>query len=76
MTAIGSTFIPIILTNKDTLETFRIVLYALVLPNLFMGMFIADGSLVRMAQWSSSGPTFVLRLDETGRGSEIKVQGI
>jgi len=76
MKTIGSTFMPIILTNKDTLEKFRIVLYALVVPNLFMGMFISDWPLVRTTQWSSSGPTFGLGFDETNWDSTINVKGI
>ncbi|KAF9471774.1 hypothetical protein BDN70DRAFT_767240, partial [Pholiota conissans] len=40
MTSIGSTFIPLILTNRTTGKKFRVVLYAIVLPKMFMGMFI------------------------------------
>ncbi|EIM86542.1 uncharacterized protein STEHIDRAFT_57583 [Stereum hirsutum FP-91666 SS1] len=39
-TALGSTIMPVILTNKRTGKKFRVKIYALVLENLLMGMFI------------------------------------
>jgi hypothetical protein len=54
MKSIGTTFIPLILKNKDTGEKIRIVLYAIVLPNLFMNMFIGAGpdSVVRTTSFN------------------------
>lgn len=60
MTSIGTTFIPLILTDQDTGEKIRIVLHAIVLPSLFMNMFIGTigGELVRSTAWGSDGPVF------------------
>ncbi|KAF4623911.1 hypothetical protein D9613_001418 [Agrocybe pediades] len=58
---IGSVFFPIILTNKETRQPFRIILRALVVPNLFMGMFIGNeghSGIVAYEAWSRGGPTW------------------
>ncbi|KAF9040366.1 hypothetical protein BDZ89DRAFT_1060458 [Hymenopellis radicata] len=55
-TAIGSTIIPVILKNADTGKLFKIKIYALVLENLLMGMFIGQGSAGTASQeWSREG---------------------
>jgi hypothetical protein len=74
--SIGTTLIPFILTNKDTCEKFRIVLSAIVLPNLFMGMFIGanGGDIVRTTQWGHNGVVFGFSFGEPD--VVVKVQGI
>jgi hypothetical protein len=55
MKSAGTTFIPLMLKNKDTGENIRVVLYAIVLPNLFMNMFIAGPSNASFVRISSLG---------------------
>ncbi|KAF9560289.1 hypothetical protein CPC08DRAFT_723452 [Agrocybe pediades] len=60
---IGSIFFPLILTNKETGQRFRIVLRTLVMPNLLMSMYIGNGGhtdgILRYEAWEpGSGPTF------------------
>jgi hypothetical protein len=40
MVSVGTTFLPFILTDAETGERMRVVLYAIVVPKLLMGMFI------------------------------------
>lgn len=76
MTSIGTTFLPFILTTT-TGERIRLVLHALVLPNLFMGMFIGKGGLTWLESeaWgpSTNGPRYTFDFGQTGR---VEVQGI
>jgi hypothetical protein len=44
MKSIGTTFIPVVFTEMQTGESFRVVLYAIVVPNLFIGMFIGQSA--------------------------------
>lgn len=59
--ALGSTFLPFLLTNGDTNETVRLVLHACIVPNLLTGMFIGMNGLTSFS-WSSlyslAGPVF------------------
>jgi len=41
---LGTALVPIVLTDAETSQKFRIVLYALVLPDMRMGMFISQCS--------------------------------
>lgn len=59
--ALGSTFLPFLLTNGDTNETVRLVLHAYIVPNLLTGVFIGMNGLTSFS-WSSlyslAGPVF------------------
>ncbi|EKM52896.1 uncharacterized protein PHACADRAFT_212097 [Phanerochaete carnosa HHB-10118-sp] len=64
MTAIGSVFLPFLLKNKETGERMRYILRAIVLPGLFMPMFISgnERSVVEQAAYSGrEGPVFTLK---------------
>jgi hypothetical protein len=66
MRSIGTTFLPLILTNYTTGEKFRIVLHAIVLPDLFMGMFIGFGGdgVVSTMEYSANRVLHGFRLGE------------
>jgi prolipoprotein diacylglyceryltransferase len=74
MTSIGTTFIPVIFTDAQTGEHFRIVLYAIVVPKLFMGMFI--GRSARFLGSEAWGPEGVMFTFDFGQGGVKKVRGI
>lgn len=60
---------PIILTNKRTGKKFRVKLYALVLENLLMGMFIAGGTgPIKTMRYSPEGVVHGL---EVGADQEV-----
>ncbi|KAJ7505261.1 hypothetical protein B0H11DRAFT_412104 [Mycena galericulata] len=73
-TSIGSTFLPFILTTT-TGERIRLVLHALVLPNLFMGMFIGNRvSWLKSEAWGrGNGPRYTF---DFGQAGQCEVQGI
>ncbi|KAF8188740.1 hypothetical protein BJ912DRAFT_1143343 [Pholiota molesta] len=74
MRSIGTTLFPLLLTDYTTGEKFRIVLHAIVLPNLFMGMFISGGGVVRTTQWRDGVPVHGFG---SGDGDEVTlVKGI
>ncbi|KAF9471772.1 hypothetical protein BDN70DRAFT_938695 [Pholiota conissans] len=56
--SIGTTFLPVIFTNYTTGEKFRVVLYAIVMPSLYVPMFIGGsrGSVVQTTQYTNEGP--------------------
>ena len=73
MTSLGTTFFPVILTDDETGERLRIVLYAVVVPKLFMGMFIGRSvEFCKMESWTSDGVMFTF---DFGEGGEHKVKG-
>lgn len=63
---------PIVLTNAVTGAQFIIKLYALVLPNLLMGMFISKNGLsfIKSEGWGRGGITYTFNF---GNGGDIKV---
>ncbi|KAJ7149330.1 hypothetical protein C8R43DRAFT_888163 [Mycena crocata] len=72
---IGTILLPFILTTI-TGERIRLVLHALVLPKLFMGMFIGKGgqSWLQSEAWGrGNGPLYTF---DFGQAGEHKVQGI
>jgi hypothetical protein len=74
MKSIGTTFFPVILTDALTGERIRIVLYAIVVPNLFMGMFIGGSAQFLESQlWDSDGVMYTF---DFGQGGVRKVKGI
>lgn len=72
--SIGTTHFPLILTTTSG-ERIRLVLHALVLPNLFMGMFISRGgtSWWKGESWGGGRVQFVF---DFGQSGECNVQGI
>ncbi|KAF8799947.1 hypothetical protein BYT27DRAFT_7175872 [Phlegmacium glaucopus] len=70
--SIGTTLIPFILTNMGTGEKFRIILYAIVVPNLFMNMFIGRRDLIASEAWRGGGPIFGFRLGEGDEETMVK----
>jgi hypothetical protein len=74
MTSMGTTFFPVILTDKETGERMRIVLYTIVVPKLFMGMFIGrSADFCKEEMWSSGGVVFTF---DFGQAGERKVKGM
>ena len=75
LTTLGSVFFPFLLTNLDTGERMRYVLKALVVPDMFMSMFIgeSDGVVQGMVyRGQGRGPEFILEC----HGSTCRVQGM
>jgi hypothetical protein len=73
MTSIGTTFIPIIFTDEETRERIRVVLYAIVVPKLFMGMFIGRSSgFIESEAWTFGAVTYKF---DFGQGGVRKVKG-
>ncbi|KAJ6559136.1 hypothetical protein DFH09DRAFT_921982 [Mycena vulgaris] len=71
--SIGTTFLPFILPTT-TGERIRLVVHTLVLPKLFMGMFIGSRApWLKGEAWSGSGPTYTFDFGEAG---EYQVRGI
>ncbi|CAD6589576.1 MAG: hypothetical protein ASARMPREDX12_003887 [Alectoria sarmentosa] len=72
-TALGATFIPIILKNAKTEKPFRIVLHAYVLPTMLGGTFISHPTWIGVQR-------FVRRVREYrcdfGDGKIVKVKGL
>lgn len=74
MTSLGTTFFPVILTDAETGEQIRIVVYALVVPTLFMGMFIGrSAEFCREEWWEFGSVTFTF---DFGQGGVRKVKGM
>lgn len=74
--ALGSTILPILFTNKDTGERFRVKIYVHIVPTLLMGMFMSVGGLVVESQYSGrshDGPIFTFDLGANGK---VKVLGM
>ena len=72
--AVGTAFVPIVLTDAETSQKFRIVLYALVLPDMMMGMFISHGAgFIQSLAYGSGGPEYTF---DFGNGGIRKVKGI
>lgn len=74
MKSVGTTFIPVILTDAQTGEKIRIILYAIVVSNLFMGMFIGGSS--KFLKSSSWGPEGIMYTFDFGQGGVRQVKGI
>jgi hypothetical protein len=71
--AVGTAFVPIVLTDAETSQKFRIVLYALVLPDMRLGMFIAQGSkFVEGCLDDGDGPVYTFNF---GKGGIRNVDG-
>jgi hypothetical protein len=76
MKSIGTTFIPVIFTDAQTNERIRVVLYALVVPNLFMGMFIGQAAdWIESQLWGGLGRGPMYTFD-FGQGGKCMVMGI
>lgn len=75
---LGSTLLPILLTDASNGQKFRIILYANVLENLLIPVFIGQSRetvpFLESQQWSphSEGPLYTFNFD----GRKIKVQGV
>jgi hypothetical protein len=75
MKSIGTTFIPVIFTAQMG-GRIRVVLYALVVPNLFMGMFIgasATRNWIKEERWRGGVPSYIF---DFGQGGKHEVIGI
>lgn len=68
--SLGSVIMPLILTNADTNTKFRIKLYALVLPNLLLDMFISNPKWIKSEYW---GGGEIVRTCEFRDGEIVKV---
>jgi hypothetical protein len=67
MTSIGTTFFPFILSDAETGEQMKIVLYAIVVPRLLMGMFIGrSADFCKMEEWSSEGVMYTFDFGQRG----------
>jgi len=70
--SLGSTIIPIILTDATTGSKFCIKLYALVMENRLMGMFIGQGGInfIEATQWGRATVTYDMKF---GNGHKAQV---
>jgi hypothetical protein len=70
--SLGSTIIPIILTDATTGSKFCIKLYALVMENLLMGMFIEQGGInfIETTRWGRGTVTYDMKF---GNGHKAQV---
>jgi len=75
MATIGSTIMPIVLENAETGQKFCIKLYALVVENLLMGMFIGNGGIdfLEEESWARAGITRVFNFGN-GRKATVVYQ--
>jgi len=74
MKSIGTTLIPVIFTDEETKEKIRVVLYAIVVPNLFMGMFIGGSvGFLESQAWSFGKVIYTF---DFGEGGVRKIKGI
>jgi len=71
---IGTALVPMILTDAETSQKFRIVLYALVLSDMRMGMFISQG-LDFIQDYVGGSKDYEYTFD-FGNGGLRKVKGI
>jgi hypothetical protein len=71
-TPLGSTIMPIVLTDATTGQKFCIKLYALVLESLLMGMFIGSGGIDFIKSMSGGGGKVTYQMD-FGDGREVQV---
>ncbi|KAF9459731.1 hypothetical protein BDZ94DRAFT_1324562 [Collybia nuda] len=73
-TAVGSVIMPIIFTNAITGSQFIVKLYALVLPNLLMGMFLSRNTLfnsfLKSEEWGGGKVTFICNF---GNGPDVHI---
>ncbi|KAK7049836.1 hypothetical protein VNI00_005266 [Paramarasmius palmivorus] len=69
---IGSTIVPIVLTDEETGQRFCIKLYALVMENLLMGMFIGEGGInfIEAGSWGRGKIEYDM---DFGNGKRAKV---
>jgi len=72
--ALGSTIMPIVMTDSETGHKFCIKLYALVMENLFMGMFIGQSGMnyLKSEQWGSGGK--IVRVFDFGDNKVARVE--
>ncbi|KAG6911048.1 hypothetical protein DXG01_004562 [Tephrocybe rancida] len=65
MTALGTTYLPFLLTD-DTNQRVRVVLHTYVVPRLLMGMFLGTSSLSfdLTTQFGRGGPTFIAKFGQ------------
>jgi len=74
LTSIGTTHFPFIISDADTGEKLRIVLYAIVVPRLLVGMFIGNPvDFLHSQKWHSGDVTFTF---DFGQGGRRNVKGI
>jgi hypothetical protein len=73
MTSIGTTLFPFILSGAETGERLRIVLYAIVIPRMFVGMFIGRPIDFWHSEVWKSGVTFTF---DFGHGGLRKIKGM
>ncbi|KAM6497554.1 hypothetical protein JOM56_008027 [Amanita muscaria] len=66
MVSVGTTFLPFILTDAETGERMRIVLYAIVVPKLLVGMFIGRPNNFWKGEVWSGGVTFTFDFGQGG----------
>ncbi|KZV74798.1 hypothetical protein PENSPDRAFT_662230 [Peniophora sp. CONT] len=73
---LGSTLLPILLTDASNGQKFRLILYANVLENLLIPVFIGQSPetvpFLESQSWGGSGPTYTFNFD----GRRIKVKGV
>ena len=73
---LGSTLLPILLTDASSGQKFRVVLYANVLENLLIPVFIGQSRetvpFLASQGWGASGPTYTFNFD----GRRIDVKGV
>ncbi|PPQ87420.1 hypothetical protein CVT25_008116 [Psilocybe cyanescens] len=77
--SIGTALIPVILTNADTGEKFRIVLHAIVVPNLYIHMFIGQqrSPILRIISHRTGVPVYSFTFNGSENESDFtRVQGI
>ena len=72
-TAIGTTFIPILLKNHNDGKRFRVVIHAYVLPQMLMGMFISYGTWIRSLSCDPDGGEYYC---DFGNGKMVTLKGL
>jgi hypothetical protein len=70
---LGSTIMPIILTDETTGTKFCIKLYALVLENLSMGMFIGNAGIdfIKATEWGRGTVTYEMEFENEKRAEVV-----
>jgi hypothetical protein len=76
MKSVGTTFMPVTFTDTTTKQKFRIVLYALVVPNMSIGMFIGQGADFISKFQSGPGLGKSIYTFDFGEGGVYKVKGL
>ena len=76
--ALGQVYVPILLTNAQNGERFRVVLQAYVLEEMSMGMFISHPSWIEETSCKKDGFEHICNFGEgsAAKGDVIMVKGI